>query len=222
MDALDNLPRIFQANIHRLFQRVILPGLDALPIHNELRFGEASSIDEFLTRAKAQVDNYTANEAAKAYALVLAALFERQMRIWSRSRNVYPTHEELSKVGFSRLLEDCACVASVDLVNKDLKQGLIEMFLVANVFRHGDGRSVVSLRNHAPDLWKYDQSRYMDLLPPNPDDSEKLLLQLTDVVRYANACFRFWGRADKLAGAVVDPPYADPPIAKGSDPKGTD
>lgn len=81
MAAPDNLPRIFQANIDRLFQRVIYPGLQTLSIHAELRFGEASSMDEFLDRAKAQVDNYTANEGAKAYALVLAALFERQLRI---------------------------------------------------------------------------------------------------------------------------------------------
>lgn len=88
-----------------------------------------------------------------------------------------------------------------------LEHVLIEMFLVANVFRHGDGPSVADLRRHSPRLWDYERSRYVDLLPPNPDDSEKLLPQPADVVRYAGACFRFWGRADKLGGAVADPPY---------------
>lgn len=41
----DNLPRVFQANTDRLFQRLIRPGLNALPIHAELQFGEAY-IDE--------------------------------------------------------------------------------------------------------------------------------------------------------------------------------
>ena len=82
MNERDNLPRIFQANVDRLFQGVILPGLNALPIHAELRFGEAPSMEEFLERAKAQTDNYTACEGAKAYALTLAGLFERQLRIW--------------------------------------------------------------------------------------------------------------------------------------------
>jgi hypothetical protein len=60
----DNLPRVFQANTDRLFQRLIWPGLNALPIHAELRFDEAASMNEFLNRAAAQVDNHTANEAA--------------------------------------------------------------------------------------------------------------------------------------------------------------
>jgi hypothetical protein len=54
----------------------------------------------------------------------------------------------------------------------------------------------------AMSLWDYERSRYVDLLPSNPDDSEKLLLQPGDVVRYDGACARFWGRADKLVGAV--------------------
>ena len=81
------------------------------------------------------------------------------------------------------------------------------MFLVANVFRHGDGRSVAQLREHAPQLWDYEPSRYVDVLPPNSDESEKVLLQISGVVRYAGACARFWGRADKLPDAVREPPY---------------
>jgi hypothetical protein len=81
----DNLPRIFQANVDRLFQRVILPALKALPMHTELHGGRVRSMDEFLARAEAQTDNYTANEAAKAFTLVLAVLFERQLAIWTRS-----------------------------------------------------------------------------------------------------------------------------------------
>jgi hypothetical protein len=30
MSAPDNLPRIFQANIHRSFEQIVLPGLNAL------------------------------------------------------------------------------------------------------------------------------------------------------------------------------------------------
>lgn len=208
MSTPDNLPRIFQANVDRLLQRVILPGLYALPIHPELRFGVASSMDEFLDRAAAQVDNYTANEAAKAYSLVLAGLFERQMRIWARSRSIYPASDDLAKIGFRRLVDDCAREAGVNLANMSLSHDLIEMFLVANAFRHGDGRSVLDLRSHAPKLWSYQQSRYVDLLPPNPDDSEKLLLQPAEVIRYATACSRFWGLADGLPGAITDPRYA--------------
>lgn len=207
MSDADHLPRIFQANIDRLFQRVILPGLQALPIHAELHYGEASSMDEFLDRAKAQTDNYTANEAAKAFTLILAALFERQVRIWARSRGFNAGRKTAGREPFRDFIVECAQVASVDLSQTKLGHNIIEMFLVANAFRHGDGSSVDELRTHSPDLWSYAQARYVDLLPPNPDASEKLLIQPDDVIRYAGACARFWGRADKLSGAVADPPY---------------
>jgi hypothetical protein len=207
MDAPDNLPRVFQANIDRLFQRVILPGLHSLPIHEELQFGVTDSMDEFLHRAKTQTDNYTANEGAKAYTLALAGLFERQLRTWARTQRPGPLRETVWKERFRDLVADCAREAAVDLDQNGLGATLVEMFLVANVFRHGDGPSLADLRGHAPDLWAYERSRYVDLLPPHPDQSEKLLLQPGDVVRYAGACCRFWGRADKLVGTVADPPY---------------
>jgi len=68
-------------------------------------------------------------------------------------------------------------------------------------------KSVSDPRDHAPQLWDYEPSRYVDVLPPNDDESEKVLLQIRDVVRYATACARFWGYADKLPGAVPEPPY---------------
>jgi hypothetical protein len=112
-----------------------------------------------------------------------------------RIRRTGPLRDKVRNERFRTLIVDCAREADVDLVDKCLGHALTEMFLVANVFRHGDGPSVVDLRSHSPQLWDYERSRYVDLLPPNSDDSEKLLLQPTDVVRYAGACARFWGRA---------------------------
>ena len=205
--SADNLPRIFQGNVDRLFQRIILPTLTALTVHPELRFGAAASMDEFLDNAAALTDNYLANEAAKAYALVLAGLFERQLAIWSRSHGTSSRRDATKKLSFHSLLAEGAREGAIDLEDRRLGHTLIEMFLVANVFRHGDGRSVTQLREHAPELWDYQALRYVDVLPPNFEESEKALLQISDVVRYAGACARFWGRADKLPGAVTDPPY---------------
>jgi hypothetical protein len=204
MNLADDLPRIFQGNVDRLFQRVILPALNALPVHKELRLGATASLDEFVDRAAALTDNYMANEAAKAYALVLAGLFERQLAIWSRSRGATARGDEPS---FRSLLIKGARESAIDLAERGLGRTLTEMFLVANVFRHGDGRSVAQLREQAPQLWDYESSRYVDVLPPNADESEKVLLRISDVIRYAGACARFWGRADKLPGAQPDPPY---------------
>jgi hypothetical protein len=207
MTRPDNLPRVFQANIDRLFQRVVYLGLSALPFHPVLIFGEAASMDEFLDRAAAQVDNYTANEAAKAFTLTLAGLFERQLRIWGRGLGVTIASHKPGREPFRDYLLSCAQAADVDLQGGPIGYNLVEMFLVANVYRHADGTSVDDLRAHAPGRWTYDPSRYVDLLPPNAEQSEQLLLQPTDVVRYAGACSRFWGRADKLPMAVKDPPY---------------
>ena len=84
---------------------------------------------------------------------------------------------------------------------------LVEMFLVANVYRHGDGGSVRDLVKLAPERWSYDPRRYIDILPPNSEQSEQLLIRPQDVVRYVASCARFWGHADRLPGAVLDPPY---------------
>lgn len=82
MQALEyQLPRVFQANILRLYDRVVRPGVESLPVHSKLAFGMAPTLDAVLDRAAAQVDNYTANEAAKAFALTIAAVFERQLSV---------------------------------------------------------------------------------------------------------------------------------------------
>ncbi|WP_204310744.1 hypothetical protein, partial [Escherichia coli] len=59
--------------------------MDALVLHPVLEEGDAASMNEFLDRAAAQADNYTANEAAKSFVLTLAAVFERQLSIWATS-----------------------------------------------------------------------------------------------------------------------------------------
>ena len=192
----DPLPANFQANIDRLFHRLILPGLDSLKIHDDLKSGEASSMEEFLTWSAAQVDNHTANEAAKAFTLVLSAMFERQLRIWMRSWSDGNLREKSERMKFPDLVAAWAKHTEESLVDEALMESLVEMFLVANVFRHGDGTSVRQLQDKAPQLWNYDRSRYVDILPPNPDHSERLLLYPKDVFRYAEACARFWGLVD--------------------------
>jgi hypothetical protein len=107
---------------------------------------------------------------------------------------------------FRDYLALCAAAGGVDLGEGRLGDDLVEMFLAANVYRHGDGTSVEDLKRHAPGRWVYDPARYVNILPPNGEQSEQLLLQPPDVMRYAVASVRFWGRADELGMAVADPP----------------
>lgn len=203
----DQLPRTFQANLARLFDRVILPGLDALPLHPRIEYGEATTFDQFLVRAAAQVDNYMANEAAKAYTLTVAAVFERQLSIWARA-NQLTGPASMPKLGtFPDLLAVCTAHAGIDVVEDGLGPNLTQMFVVANVVRHGEGPSCEKLRVLAPGLFDDEASDYQDLLPGPSVPSEHLRIRRNDLVRYMRATTRFWGLSDPLPMAVTDSPY---------------
>ena len=203
----DQLPRIFQANIGRFFDRVILPVMESLPADPALETGQASSLDQFLDRAAAQVDNYMVNEAAKAFTLTLAGLFERQLSRWARAIQDTGLADMSGLSGFEALLGGCAQQASIDLALHGLGEELTQMFVVANVVRHGEGRSCERLRALAPDLWDEDAGDYHDLLPGTAVASEHVRIRQADLVRYIRATTRFWGLADPLPLAVTNPPY---------------
>jgi hypothetical protein len=195
----DKLPRVFQANLARLYERVIHPALDGLPHHAVLETGEATTLDQFLDRAKAQVDNYTGNEAAKAFTLTLAGVFERQLSIWARAIHDAGLADMSHLRGFEALLSGCVKEAEIDLTTEDLGDDLIQMFVVSNVVRHGEGQSCERLRSMAPQLWDENAIDYFDLLPGTRIASEHLRVRKDDLVRYVHATTRFWGLADPQA-----------------------
>src|ERR1700747_733295 len=98
-------------------------------------------MEQFLDRAAAQVDNYTANEAAKAFTLTLAGVFERQLSIWGRTIHEAGMADVSGLRGFEALLGACADHAGIDLADDRLGEDLRQMFIVANVVRHGEGQS---------------------------------------------------------------------------------
>lgn len=200
MTDADQLPRIFQANTDRFYQRVIVATLSQLSSHEDLLVGEASDMDEFLDRCAAMVDNYTANEAAKAFALTLDGMFERQI---SRMAQV----KSLDARSRDKSLKSCADAAGLDLAAIAVKDDLSELHLVANVVRHGEGRSCTDLKAAAPQLWHSPSRNYYDLAPGPTPASEELRIRPDDLRRYARAVQRFWGHMDPLPGAVLDPLY---------------
>lgn len=207
LQTSDQLPRIFQANLARLFERVIQPAMGALPVHSSLECGEAATMDQFLDRAAAQVDNYTANEAAKAFTLTLAAIFERQLSIWARAVHLDNAIDMPKLRGFQDFLALCAKRAGIDIEQSELGADLTEMFMVANVVRHGEGSSCEKLRTIAPALWADAANDYHDLLAGPRIPSEHLRVRMRDLVRYIRGTTQFWGLADPLPMAVIDPPY---------------
>ncbi len=79
--------------------------------------------------------------------------------------------------------------------------------MVANVVRHGEGSSCEKLKASAPALWDDAANDYHDLLAGPPIPSEHLRIRMSDLVRYIRATTCFWGMADPLPMAVIDPPY---------------
>ncbi|WP_199229324.1 hypothetical protein [Caulobacter endophyticus] len=216
MDRLISLPRINQANLDRLVRRVIGPVLERLPVHGRLETGQAPTLDVFLDRCAAQVDNHLANEAAKAFALTLSGVFERQLHefaleLWSLGLAAPPTRKDGTPASpkYDVLLALCAGYAGIDLVGHNLARPLGELLLVANVVRHGEGGSCARLHEIAPRLWDDPDGRLIALSPGPALLSERMRILPEDLSDYAVAAMVFWGWADTQVGAVtVIPGYA--------------
>lgn len=198
MNVADQLPRVFQAHIDRFYQRVILATLDQLPTHEKLVVGQADGMEDFLARCAAQVDNHTANEGAKAFALTLDGLFERQLCRWAHAHGK-KAHS------WKTALPACARIGGLDLAEAGLSDDLNELHLVANVVRHGEGPSCKDLQAMAPLLWDNASNDYYDLAPDTTPASDLLRIRTDDLRRYSRAIVRFWGLADPLPMAVLDP-----------------
>ncbi|MBY5774825.1 hypothetical protein HFN63_32865 [Rhizobium leguminosarum] len=191
IDPKDELPRIFQANVFRFYERVVAPAFDNLPEPPPLEFGNVDTIDVFLDRAAAQVDAHTRNEAAKAFVLTTAGLFERQLRHWALYLFGHARLPDVRTQGFEALLSDCLQEVGVDGGPDDVALDLVEAFLVANVVRHGDGRTSTKLRTAIPSLWTYNRSEYVDINAGQSPDSEQIRIRSDDVKRYFRAGLRF-------------------------------
>ena len=202
MQNIDNWPRTIQANIYRFYERIILPATQNAPIHDEIVTGVAPDLDAFLDRAKAHVDNYTANEANKVYALVLIALFERYLRLWAKALVTDPAIDT-QRGDLMMLVDTMSAKSNIDLATQDLRGTLQEALLIGNAVRHGEGVSMDKIRRLAPHLIDRSKRQYVDLIDQLTPDSEWLRIGPDDIERYVRAMIRFWGLADKQPMAVT-------------------
>ena len=200
MNTVDQLPRIFQANVDRFYKHVILVTQGQLRTHGTLLVGRADTMDEFQDQCAAQVDNHTTNEAAKAFALTLDGIFERQLSRWAREQRV-------KAKTWDNLLSSCAQKANLDIAAVGMASDFKELHLVANVVRHGEGKSCRELKAFASQLWDIPAQNYYDLAPSPTPLSEEIRISSDDLRRYVRSIVRFWGHVDPLPMAVREPPY---------------
>jgi hypothetical protein len=179
-----------QADIHRLYVKVIQPALAEFAPTGDV-VGEATDMDEFFEGARINTHNSLCHELRRTFALVLGALFERQLRFWLSERmpadkkNV----ENAKWPGLIKLVNRVDGSITTNLVMPDLEN----LWLVANAVRHGNGSSVENLLQKAPHLWNQARTRphvKRDLVGNMRIDDAHL-------EQYVTAVMRFW----HLAGA---------------------
>ncbi|OYW67104.1 MAG: hypothetical protein B7Z40_08695 [Bosea sp. 12-68-7] len=200
MTPKDLLPRQFQADCERFFQSVIAPALATLRPSSPNTVTEFASVTEFLDACTQSTFNLLAYEARRSFALTLGAIFERQLRIWSRVHSTAPrdlTH-------FDPMLKAAAAKHRIDLSRYDVGRILRELYLLANAVRHGDGTAVEELRKTALHLWPGLSLEAVERCNAMSIWSEAIQLSDDDLARYATAIARFWGLADREQGAMID------------------
>jgi hypothetical protein len=197
----DFLPRVFQADLDRFYVRIILPTLSGIPLHDDVRTGEFTSMEEFLDNAEKHTNNVVVYEVRRSFALALAAIFQRQLQMWALKHFAEDERAKVIKMTFDALLRTVACKKKVYLTYAFVAKDIDELHLLANAVRHGDGPSLDKLRRDAPHLLS--------------GSAEVATSHLSDIIRisdnhfvnYIRALMRFWGLADGEWGAVIDPPY---------------
>ena len=175
---------IAQADIYRLYARIIQPALAEFGPTADIVSGEMTDIEAFLEAARANTNTELCYEIRRDFALIIGALFERQLQFWL-SGKISPSAVE-RKRSLSALL---SLVDNVDntIVTHGIKDDLNELCLVANVVRHGSGRSAEELESIAPRFWNHRRI--------SPDLVGNMRIGDNDLQKYAKAVIKFWHRA---------------------------
>lgn len=185
-----------QADIHRLYVKVIQPALaEFAPTVDVDIVGETTDIDQFLEHARINTHNLLCHELRRTFALVLGALFERQLRFWL-SEKIPTKKEAVEKTLWPQLVSFVNCVDG-SITTNPVMTDLETLHLVANAVRHGNGRSAETLLQKKPDFWSQTGKEphvKRDLIG-------KMRINDAQLELYARAIMRFW----HLAGASPFP-----------------
>ena len=183
-----------QADIHRLYVRIMRPALAEFAPTEEC-IGETDDMDEFLERARVNTHNALCQELRRTFALILAALFERQVRLWlsAKAPASKPKVENANWKGLFRFVDEIDSSITDHPVVSDLEN----LHLVANAVRHGNGESVNALLQKMPKFWDETRTR----LDATRDLVGNMRIDDGQLERYTLAVLTFW----HLAGASSVP-----------------
>jgi hypothetical protein len=184
----DQLALIAQADLDRLVRRVLHPVLVDLQPMEVVGAGAVGPVDEntFFESARAVTHNALCQEARKAFALTVGAVFERHIRVWLSHAAPLRTNEIQTARGLSELIRLTKEVKLVDVTALPFVPDLEELWEVVNALRHGEGRATNKLAAIAPSL-------FPDPVFPPDNRFTPVVISDADFERYYCATMNFWG-----------------------------
>lgn len=193
----DIIARTAQGDIHRLYIKVIQPALAEFAPTGDV-VGETTDIDEFFERAQINTHNSLCHELRRAFALILGALFERQLRFWLSEKMPADNKngEEAKWSELKKLVNRVDGSITANPVITDLEN----LGLVANVVRHRNGPSAKKLQK-APLFSNQTGTRP----PVKRDLVGNMRIDDAQLELYVTAVMRFWhlAGASSLPGQLV-------------------
>jgi len=176
-----------QADIYRFYVKVIQPALAEFVPTDDIVGGETTDTEAFLEAARVDTHNALCHEMRRTFALIIGALFERQLRSWLLGK--LPIETET--------VEGAKWPDLVKMVEKKVGDpigtDLWALWLVANAVRHGNGGAATKLLHTAPQLWN--QARMKPELRWQSDLVGNMRICDAQLERYAKAVMEFWHSA---------------------------
>ena len=143
------------------------------------------------------------------FAAALFHLVEQQLLFFHRRQVLRPREENDIALFGRKTMQVRLAEAGVDLDEISHRTGLTELELVANVVKHGDGRSAETLREMksvvlVPELFRDESGRLGQpvgrIVAPLAGDG--IYVSSDDLQRYANIAVRFWEEMAEAVGAA--------------------
>jgi hypothetical protein len=128
----------------------------------------------------------------RAFGLTIGAMFERQLRYWLASQ-APERRKEIDSTFLTKLTPLIGQLGAITLEEAGVAEDIHELWLVANVVRHGDGPSLETLMPVAPTLWQH--------LPRHQLEAgciglaSEMRIKDLDLKRYTLAVMNFWAAA---------------------------
>jgi hypothetical protein len=179
-----------QADIYRFYFRVIQPAMMEFPPAEDIPGFETTDLEVFLEAASQHTHNALCYEMRRNFALVIGALFERQLRLWLSGK----TPGEAKKIETDTwlgLIERAKVAVGTTIIPE--MADIETLGSVANAVRHGNGRSTTKLLKNVPQLW--DQAPKVSKSGWESDLVGNMRISGADLEKYVIAVLKFWHRA---------------------------